>query len=129
MKDPEIQRLQHHRNHYRRLAHQLQDDESWFHFRNARNNLKKTIKRTKSTFFKKALSSKRPKEVWKTIKRLLSPNNKVIKADPDELNQHYVTLAERISPTEADPFETSQLDDIDNVNDFHILMQMPALSF
>ena len=56
--------------------------------------------------------------MWKTIKRLLLPNNKVIKADPDELNQHYVTLAERISPTEADPFKPSQLDGIDNENDF-----------
>ena len=119
MKDPEIERLQQQRNHYRRLAHQLQDENNWAQFRNARNNLKRTIRKTKSTLFKKALSSKRPKEVWKTIKRLLSPNNRVIKADPEVLNQHYVTLAEKISPTKADPFDPSQLPaNIDNGNDF-----------
>ena len=61
MKDPEIQRLQHHRNHYRRLAHQLQDDESWFHFRNARNNLKKNNQKNKINIFQKGTIVKKTK--------------------------------------------------------------------
>ena len=55
------------------------------------------IKAVKSTFYKKALSSKRSKEVWKTIHRILQPNPKPISANPDELNNHFNNVAEKLT--------------------------------
>ena len=42
------------------------------------------------------MSSKRPKEVWNTIYRILHPSHKSIDADPNTLNVHYNTTAVRL---------------------------------
>ncbi len=43
----------------------------------------------------KAFSSKRPKEIWRTIHRILNPNPKPIRVNPNELNTFFTTTAER----------------------------------
>ena len=68
--------------------------------------MKKHIHNTKTNFYKKALSSKRPKEVWNTIYRILNPNPKSIDADPNVLNEHYNTTAVRLLSSVPKPEET-----------------------
>ena len=46
-------------------------------FRNIRNNLKSKMKETKAAFFKKILSSKRFKEIWKVVHRFLKLNGNI----------------------------------------------------
>ena len=41
----------------------------------------------------KALSSKRPKQVWKTIHRILHPS----RVNPDDINRHFGSTAERVT--------------------------------
>ena len=72
------------------------NEQAWTAFRKIRNEVKKDIRTAKANFYKKALSSKRPKEVWNTIHRILNPSQKSIDADPDVLNEHYNTTAVRL---------------------------------
>ena len=50
----------------------------------------------KKLFYTKAFSSKRLKEVWKFVYRILQPKKHKINVDADELNNHYLTTASRI---------------------------------
>ena len=64
MKDLDIVDLQ---NRCRNLRYQCQQtklENDWKNFRQIRNELKSKIRNTKRNFYRKALSSKRPKEVW-----------------------------------------------------------------
>ena len=61
-----------------------------------RNKIKTKIKTVKRAFFKKALSSKKPKELWNTIHRILHPSPQSIKADPDVLNNHFSSTSQRL---------------------------------
>lgn len=97
MKDLQINALQQERNRLRKAAHTTQLSTDWTLFRNVRNKLKKCINETKCSFYRKALSSKRPKEVWNVINRILHPNNKTIKHDPENLNNHFNTVAEKLT--------------------------------
>lgn len=97
MKDLQINALQQERNRLRKAAHTTQLSTDWTLFRNVRNKLKKCINETKGSFYRKALSSKRPKEVWNVINRILHPNNKTIKHDPETLNNHFNTVAEKLT--------------------------------
>lgn len=74
-----------------------------------RNNHKKLIRKVKSKFILKSLSSSNPKEVWKTIHRILKPPTARIKFDPDKLNDHYTTLASRLCEKENVPLNPKQL--------------------
>ena len=60
--------------------------------------MKTKIKEAKRKFYRNALSSHRPKEVWQTIRRILNPNNSPLTVDPDHLNQHFNTTSERLTP-------------------------------
>ena len=68
----DIRRLQAERDKLRLDAHIANDDESWAAFRAIRNKIKVVIGKAKRSFFMTALSSKRPKEVWRVIHRVLS---------------------------------------------------------
>ena len=96
MKDLKINKLQQTCHEKRTLAHQSQSDSDWKDFRDARNALKRQIKHTKKTFYRKILSSNKPKEVWKLIHRFLHPKKNVISIQPSELNEHYLSTAPRI---------------------------------
>ena len=69
----------------------------WNDFRNVRNKLKTKIKSTKSNFYRKALSSKKPSEVWKVIHKVLNPNGKRIRMNPHELNKHLSTTSKLLT--------------------------------
>ena len=67
--------------------------------------MKKVIKKAKTVFVEKALSSKRPKDVWKTTHRILYPSPQPLRIDPNQLNKHFASTAERVvasSPLERD---------------------------
>ena len=91
------------------IAHQTKEDQDWKTYREIRNEIKSEIKATKKAFYKTALSSKRPSEVWKCINKILHPQPNRIKADPDKINNHFNTTATRLlncTPTEIEDLHT-----------------------
>ena len=93
--DHEIRELQSQRNELRKKAHESDDPSLWDAFRSVRNNLKTKIRRVKKAFFENAFSSRRPREIWKTIHRVLNPCPKPLRANPNDLNAFFSTTAER----------------------------------
>ena len=59
-----------------------------------RNRLKELIKSTKRNFMERMLSSKKPKEVWKIIHRILHPSPQRITMQLDKLNNFFASTAE-----------------------------------
>ena len=49
-----------------------------------------------------ALSSKRPKEVWKVIHRDLHPSPKPLREDPEKRNRYFISTAARTLGTKPD---------------------------
>ena len=123
LKDLNINELQKKRNNLRKRAHDTQLDSDWKAFRETRNELKKRIKTTKHSFYKSALASKKPKEVWNTIHRILNPNPEKIDADVDMLNLHFNSSAKRLLGSAPKPGNHLQAI-IENLplheNEFHI---------
>ena len=76
MKQLDIIELQKHRDKYRFLAHNIPSKENWINFRSARNKLKKKNKWHKTAFYKKILTSKNSKEIWKIVHRIVNPSKK-----------------------------------------------------
>ena len=54
-----------------------------------------------SDFYNRALSSNKPKEVWKVIHRILHPNPQPLQFQPDELNAHFASTAQRVTGASA----------------------------
>ena len=105
MRDLKITTLQKEAKQLRVKAHRTENDEDWKEYRSTKNKLKKEIKSTKSRFYKKAFSSRRPKEVWQTIHRILKPNSKPIAECPDSLNKYYNGVAERLTSSKRTTIE------------------------
>ena len=59
--------------------------------------MKQTIKAEKRKFYKTVLSSKKPKDVWKTIHCILKSNLKPITASPDNLNNYLSNIVENLT--------------------------------
>ena len=74
-------------------------EDIWKKFRGLRNLLRTKIKQAKRTFYQKALSSKKPKELWQMIHRIINSSPKPISADPNELNVHLTNTTQRILGT------------------------------
>ena len=84
---------------YRFLAHNIPSKENWINFRNARNKLKKNNKRHKTAFYKKILTSKNSKGIWKIVHRILNPSDKTLEADTNELNKYSNQTGKRLTTT------------------------------
>jgi hypothetical protein len=96
MKSPNSQTLQKERDNLRYKAHKSDADNGvWAAFRLVRNNLKSAIRSARKAFIEKALSSNKSRDVWRVIHRILKLNPKSLLVDPDELNTHFATTAER----------------------------------
>ena len=87
LKSDEIRKLQCERDVLRVRARKHNTEETWTAFRSIRNKIKSMISKAKRSFLVNALSSKRSKEVWKIIHRVLHPNLKSLRADPNELTR------------------------------------------
>ena len=108
--DSQIRSLQQLRNKFRKDAHQTGSQESWELFRDVRNKLKAAIRLARETFTRQALSSNKPKEVWRIIHRILKPNQQPLRQDPDKLNSFFACTAERTLPVSSDlPFYLEEL--------------------
>ena len=93
-------------------------------YRDVRNKLKTKIKSAKRDFYQRAFSSKNPKKVWKIIHRILHPNPKPLRIDPDELNTHFASTTERVTGAIPEPTQNlwsfiNTLPD-DSTNAFHL---------
>ena len=93
-------------------------------YNESKQQLKKCIKDTKGSFLRKALSARQPKVVWKTVNQILKKQHKRIKHDPSALNQHFCTLASRLTNKEnAGTANTAFIESLpanDNHNSFKI---------
>ena len=94
----DIRQLQKERDRLRQLAHKTNPPSTnvWSEFREVRNKIKTKIKKVKRCFYEKVLSSRKPKELWQTIHRLLHPNPQPIRADPNLLNKHFSSTSQRL---------------------------------
>ena len=68
-----IRKLQRESDQLRYLAHQTNLACVGDKYRKVRNKIRTETKKVKRSFYKKALSSKKPKELWNTIHRILNP--------------------------------------------------------
>ena len=90
-----LQKLQAERDKLGREAHEKNTDDSWDAFREMRNKIKSTTNKSKRFFITNALSSRRPKEVWRITHRILHPSPKLLQGDPDRLNEFFIKTNER----------------------------------
>ena len=98
MKDLNLISLKRERDRLRKICHETPTDYDWSLFREVTKELKIKTKDAKRNFYRSALSSNRPTEVWKTINRILNQNNTPITVDPEKLNQHFNTTSEVLTP-------------------------------
>lgn len=84
-----------------------------------RNKIKTKIKSIKRAFFRRALTSNRPKEPRNIIHRILYPSPQSIKVDPDALNKHFSSTSQRLLGSEANLLEFS-LDLINSLPEEHL---------
>ena len=98
LQDQTIRSLQ---NRCRTERHAIQGQPSsetaWQAYGHSRNELKKTIKKSKRQFMVTALSSKRPTKVWKVIHRILNPSPQTLRISPKNPNSRFATAAERVT--------------------------------
>ncbi len=83
------------RDTIRHEAHLQNIPEVWGAFREGRNLLRTKMKQARKLFIDKALSSTRPKEIWRTIYRILYPAPQPLRLDVNELNNFFANTAER----------------------------------
>ena len=102
MNSDQIRKLQVEREKLGREAHEKNTDDSWYAFREVRNRIKSVINKSKRSFIANALSSRRPKEVWRIIHCILHPSPKPLQADPDRLNEFFTKTNERTLGTKPD---------------------------
>ena len=107
METPHIEDLQQERNTLRHAAHLPNAHSStWNSFRSVRNRLKQAIRSARKSFIEKALSSNKSREIWRVIHRILGPSPKPLRIDPDELNVHFSTTAQRTIEAPATSLDT-----------------------
>ena len=95
LQDDEIRQTQLLRDKLRFEAHATNAQDIWQKFRDVRNLQKKKIREARQNFINKALSSKKPKEVWQAIYRILHPNPTPLRCNVDALNEHFASTATR----------------------------------
>ena len=121
-----IRDLQKERDTARYEAHSTPSVTKWDYFRSVRNKLKAAIRTARKAFIEVALYSNKTSEAWKVIHRILKPNPKPLRFNPDELNGHFTSTAQRTLNVNAIPyFEPTELienlsDDSDDHTRFHI---------
>ena len=94
----EIKKLSYHRDYLKRKAVKL--NSSWFHsaYKKCRNEVTKQIKKAKIRYFKTNLqNSKRSKESWKFINKLLNKTQKTTTINNIKMGEKNITDNEGIS--------------------------------
>ena len=115
------------RDNYRFLAHYSPTKENWAKFRDIQNKLKSKIKETKTAFYRKILSSKNCKKIWKVVHRILKPNDNTLKVDTNKLNKYFNdTAAKLVSWKPMNKIELTSL--IDSFNDKENAFQLQPVT-
>ena len=84
-------------------------------YQHKRNDYQRSLKKIKNSFYKKSLSSKNPKTVWSTIKRVLNNQKARINHKPAEMNDYFSSLASNLT---GRPNTSSNLPELsENIND------------
>ena len=96
IKDIKTNKIQRDRKNWGHEVHKNPTGKSWGTCRESRNKIKKVIKEKTTQFYRKVLSSKNSKEIWKVILHILNPNMSTLKADPSALNEFFNKMAERL---------------------------------
>jgi len=119
MKDPLIEELQKKRDAARFTAHETSTYAAWNEFRLVRNKLKSAIRTARKEFIEKPFYSNKSRGVWKVIHRVLKPSARLLRFDPDELNDFFATTAQRTLETQATPKEdlTCLIDNLPHASD------------
>ena len=68
-------------------------NESSSDYRQSKVRWKKLIKTTKGSFLRKALSSKKPKEVWDALNPIINPSKNHIRQNASNPTNYFTTLA------------------------------------
>ena len=95
LQEEEIKSLQNQRNLLRHKAHSNKTQDNWQAFRDVRNRLKTKIKEAKRLFINTALSSTKPKVVWRVIHHILNPSSQPLRLDVNKLNAYSTETAQR----------------------------------
>ena len=105
MKDLELVTAKKHLEHLRSLknANELSD------YRKSKVRYKKLIKTTKGSFLQKTLTSKKSKEVWDAVNRVINPPKNRIRQNTSDLNNYFTTLASNLSGKENEPLNKSEI--------------------
>ena len=98
----DIRQLQAERDRLRVDAHNANNDESWAASRATPKKIKLVIGKAKRSFFMTTISSKRPKQVWRVIHRVLNPSTSPPRVDPEQLNKYFIATNERTLGTTPD---------------------------
>ena len=106
MKDPDITSS---KDTLQQLRKAAETDVSKARYRKHRNAYKKLIRKKKGDFIRKSLSSKKPKEIWNTVHRILDPPSQRIRHDPESLNRYYTILAAGICNKTNAPFNETEI--------------------
>ena len=109
MKDPDLITAKKHLEHLRSLKNANETDSNVLSgYRKSKVRYKKLIKTTKGSFLRKALSSKKPKEVWDAVNRIINPPENHIRQNTNDLNKYFKTLASNLSGKENEPLNESE---------------------
>ena len=128
MKDIKINNLQRERDHWRHEAHKNPTDKNRGTYREFRNKIKKAIKAKKTQFYRKVLSSKNSKEIWKVFHRILTPNMSTLQADPSALNEFFNKTAEGLIGQNATT-DGVILSDIDSLTNSHDSFKVQKVTY
>ena len=111
----EIKSLQNQRDLLRHKARSIKTQDTWQAFRDVRNRLKTRIKEAKRLFINTALSSSKPKAVWRVIHRILNPSSQPLRLDVNELNTYFAETAQRATGNSDVDTKEDLLDFIDSL--------------
>ena len=106
--------------HCRYEAHNTPSDTNLDYFRSV---LKAAIRTSRKAFIEKALYSNKSSEVWKVIHRILKPSPKPLRFNPDTLNGHFASTAQRTLNVNATPYVelTELIENLSDDSDYHTL--------
>ena len=107
--------------HHQHKARASKEENGWKNYQVIQNKLKKTIKTIKAAFLRKAMPSEIPKEVWSTVNRILAQQQTCIKQHLSDLNNHFTTLASKLTDKENAPSKLPDFSSMqENSNGFKI---------
>ncbi len=119
MKTPNIESLKLQRDQLREKAHFIHTEEVWRSYKFTRNALKAEIRSARNSFIENALSSRKSRDVWKVIHRVLKPNPKPLRVDVEDLNQYFLATAKRTTGSQTKSIEqlSDMIDEFSNDKD------------